>query len=81
MNDPIYRPSHYTQGPVDVIDMIESAVSACTCPVCAGLQWQALKYLHRLWYKGQAVQDAEKAYWYLGRLVDHLRTVEPAVKP
>ena len=36
------------------------------------LQAQALKYLLRLWLKGNAKQDAEKARWYLNRLIEHL---------
>ena len=31
-----------------------------------------LKYLHRLWLKGNPKQDAEKARWYLLRLLERL---------
>lgn len=81
MNDPVYRPRHYTAGPVEVVEILEQAVAHAPGPVPAALQWQALKYLHRLWLKGSSLQDAEKASWYLGRLIAYLRTVEPAVKP
>jgi hypothetical protein len=37
-----------------------------------GLQWQVLKYLDRLWLKGNPKQDAEKALWYLKRLIAKL---------
>jgi len=31
-----------------------------------------LKYLLRMWLKGNALQDAMKARWYLNRLISHL---------
>ena len=72
MNAPVNRPAHYTAGPVEVIDIIEQAVSDAPEPVLAGLQWQVLKYLLRMWLKGNPLQDAQKANWYLNRLINHL---------
>jgi len=72
MNDPVNRPAHYTAGPVEVIDILEQAASDAPGPVLAGLQWQALKYLLRMWLKGNPLQDAQKASWYLNRLIIHL---------
>ena len=72
MPDPVNHPSHYTAGPVEVIDILEQAVSDAPGPVLAGLQWQALKYLFRMWLKGNPLQDAQKARWYLNRLISHL---------
>jgi hypothetical protein len=40
--------------------------------VLGGLQWQTLKYLMRIWLKGNALQDAKKARWYLDRLISKL---------
>jgi hypothetical protein len=40
--------------------------------VLADLQWQALKYLLRMWLKGKPLEDAMKARWYLNRLISHL---------
>lgn len=71
MNDPVNHPAHY-QGRFEAIDVIEDAVSRAPDPVVAGCQWQALKYLLRLWGKGNALQDAQKARWYLERLIGHL---------
>jgi hypothetical protein len=72
MPDPVSRPAHYTAGPVEVIDIIEQAASDAPGPVLAGLQWQVLKYLLRMWLKGNPLQDAQKAAWYLNRLISNL---------
>lgn len=72
MTDPVNHPPHYTAGRYEVIDMLEDAAQHAPDPVCAGLQWQALKYLLRLWLKGNPKQDAEKAQWYINRLISKL---------
>lgn len=77
MTDPVNHPPHYTAGPIEVIDMLEQAVAQAPDPVAAGLQWQALKYLHRLWLKSNSLQDASKARWYLNRLIDRLSAQQP----
>jgi len=58
--DLVNSPPHYTQGSIEVIDAIEGL----------GLDYLrgcALKYIARAPYKGAAVQDIEKAMWYLRR--------------
>jgi hypothetical protein len=72
MSDPVNHPPHYTAGPVEVIDILEQAAASAPDPVLAGLQWQVLKYLLRMWLKGNPGQDARKAQWYLNRLVERL---------
>lgn len=72
MTDPVNHPSHYTSGKVEAIDILEQAASHAPDPVLAGLQWQVLKYLLRMWLKGNPRQDARKARWYLERLIDRL---------
>lgn len=71
MSDPI-NPDHYRRGPVEAIDIIEAAISDAPHMVPAYLQGQALKYLLRMWGKGNALQDARKAQWYLERLIAKL---------
>jgi hypothetical protein len=71
MTDLVNHPPHY-QGRFEAIDVIEDAVRRAPHPVLGGCQWQALKYLLRLWGKGNALQDARKARWYLDRLITHL---------
>lgn len=73
MTDPVNHPPHYTAGPVEVIVILEQAAAVAPDPVVGGLQWQVLKYLLRMWLKGNALQDAQKARWYLDRLI---RTLE-----
>lgn len=72
-SDPVNHPSHYTEGRrFEVIDVLEDAVSRAPDPVSGGLQWQALKYLQRMWDKGNSVQDLRKAAWYMDRLYRRL---------
>lgn len=72
MTDPVNHPDHYTAGPVEVIDILEQTAATAPDAVVGGLQWQALKYLCRMWLKGNPLQDARKARWYLNRLIDRL---------
>jgi hypothetical protein len=80
-HDPVNSPSHYTEGrKFEVIDVLEDAASRAPDPVLGALQWQALKYLNRLWDKGNPEQDAQKAMWYLMRLINKLAE-RPAAEP
>ena len=71
-SDDVNSPSHYTHGRYEAIEVIEDSI--CDAPdVKAGfLLGQVLKYLLRLWHKKNAKQDAEKARWYLNRLIEYL---------
>ena len=71
-NDAVNSPSHYTQGTQEAIDIIEEAIDAAPSVQAGMLQAQVLKYLLRLWHKDNPRQDAEKARWYLSRLIDSL---------
>lgn len=71
--DDVNHPPHYTNGRrFEVIDVLEDAVALAPHPILGGLQWQSLKYLNRLWSKGDALKDAKKARWYLDRLISKL---------
>ena len=72
MSDPVNHPEHYTAGRFEAIDVIEDAVQHAPDPVLGALQWQALKYLLRMWSKGNPAQDAAQAQWYLSRLLAKL---------
>ena len=72
--DPVNHPEHYTQGKVEVIDILEQAVEDAPDPISGGLLWQTLKYLLRIWYKNNMLQDAKKARWYLNRLIARLES-------
>ena len=71
-NDGVNHPSHYTSGNVEVIDIIEDAVKDAPDTIVSGLQWQVLKYMLRMWLKDNPKKDAQKAQWYLNRLIDKL---------
>jgi len=71
-NDLVNSPAHYTRGSQECIDTIEEAIQDAPDVKSGLLQAQALKYLLRLWLKSNAPQDAQKAQWYLTRLINHL---------
>ena len=65
LNDPVNHPSHYTQGAVECVDALKSAL---TEEEFRGfLKGNVLKYLWRERGKGGG-QDLLKAAWYLDRL-------------
>lgn len=71
VNDQVNHPSHYTQGNVECIDAIESAVTHLTGAdaYCTG---NAIKYLFR-WKQKGGLQDLEKAIWYINRMLEKHR--------
>jgi hypothetical protein len=70
--DPVNKPQHYLTGGYEAIAVIEAVVATAPDPVSGGCQWQALKYLWRLWAKGKPLEDAKKARFYLDRLISRL---------
>ena len=60
--DKINHPSHYNQGSIETIDLIED----WDLDFCLG---NTIKYISRAGFKenNSAQQDLEKAYWYLKR--------------
>ena len=71
-SDKVNSPAHYTRCAQEAIDIIEEAIQDAPTPKEGMLQAQALKYLLRMWLKDNPKQDAEKARWYLNRLIDSL---------
>ena len=71
-SDAVNSPSHYTRGKQEAIDIIEEAIQDAPSPKEGMLQAQVLKYLLRLWLKDNPEQDAQKARWYLDRLIKHM---------
>ena len=72
--DMVNHPPHYSNPnkKFETIDKIEDAVQFAPDPILGGLQWQVLKYMDRLWDKANPKQDAQKALWYLERLIAKL---------
>lgn len=65
MSDNVNHPSHYTQLPrgLEVIDITSNFDFVIG---------NALKYILRHQYKGEAVQDLKKAIWYLQYRINQL---------
>ena len=66
--DPVTRPSHYTDGKIEVIDYIDDKKLG----FCLG---NAIKYISRAGKKDPAktVEDLRKAVWYIER---HIKKLE-----
>ena len=60
------HPKHYNTGRIEVIDAIEDWDLSFN-------DGNAIKYIARHKYKGNAVQDIEKAIWYLQRHLSNLK--------
>lgn len=66
MNDEVNHPEHYTQGKIECIEAIRSALTPEEfCGYCKGA---AIKYIWRERIKGQDV-SLEKAIWYLKKMI------------
>jgi hypothetical protein len=67
-SDIVNHPKHYTQGKIECIDAIESAVSTLSGidAVCTA---NVIKYVWR-WKHKNGSQDLRKAQFYLNKLID-----------
>ena len=77
IHDPVNQPAHYQfKGGVETWDIItdlcdtldEDGVPAIQAVAYANV----IKYVTRMWRKGNPRQDAEKARWYLDRLINRM---------
>jgi hypothetical protein len=73
--DLVNSPPHYTKGAIETIDYIVDALG----------EWEAISYCQgnvikytgsRLWAKGKPIQDAEKAIWYLNKMIELMKKTE-----
>ena len=62
----VSNPAHYNTGRIEVIDAIEDWDLGFN-------DGNAIKYIARHQYKGDAIQDIEKAIWYLQRHLNNLK--------
>ena len=72
-DDRVNSPSHYTNGSQEAIVTIEEAIDGAPSIQTGMLQGQILKYLLRVWYKDNPLEDLKKAQWYLNRLIEKLQ--------
>ena len=73
-SDQVNHPSHYTQSSIEVIDILDSILSSQPKlnPYEGFLLGNIIKYLSRLTLKSKPIQDANKAKWYLNKLIEQL---------
>ena len=64
------NPDHYKVGGIETIDYMKAKLSPEEYR--GYLRGNALKYLSRLGNKDEAQQEAKKAQWYIGKLVEAL---------
>ena len=67
--DTVNHPSHYTYGTIEVIDYIEDK----------GFNYNlgnAIKYVSRAGHKFNAIEDLQKAVWYINREISRLQKVK-----
>ena len=69
MNE-ILKPKHYTQGNVECLDAIDSMLEESSR--IDFYRTQIVKYMWRLRDKGVPLKDAQKARFYLDRLIEKL---------
>jgi hypothetical protein len=67
--DLVNHPPHYKQGGIETIDVIE----AWGLGFCLG---NVVKYISRAEHKGSAIQDLEKAFWYLKHEIERRKARE-----
>ena len=65
MSDRVYKLPHYNSGGIEAIDVIEAFELGFNLG-------NVLKYVLRSGRKGDALEDLEKAAWYLDREIDKL---------
>lgn len=67
VSDLVNHPPHYTFGKYEVIDVLMDWFGS------EPLLWNATKYLARWDKKGDAIQNLEKAVWYINKKIEQLK--------
>ena len=68
----VNRPAHYLHGKKETIEVIQDCMT--DDEYHGYLKGNVLKYVSRYKFKGEPLQDLEKANWYLGRLIMEVKT-------
>tara|TARA_R100001377_G_scaffold33463_1_gene18299 strand:- start:3086 stop:3319 length:234 start_codon:yes stop_codon:yes gene_type:complete len=71
MEDLVNKPTHYRQSATETIDIIKASMT--TEEFRGYLKGACMKYMARYKYKGNPVQDLEKAEWYLYKLIEEVK--------
>lgn len=70
VDDNVNHPSHYTNGNVECIDAIQSALTPEEFEgYCKA---NAIKYLWRAGLKSNKAEDLKKANWYITKLINFI---------
>ena len=69
--DYVNSPSHYKHGKKETIDVIRDCMT--DDEYHGYLKGNVLKYVARYKFKGEPLQDLEKANWYLNRLIQEVK--------
>lgn len=75
-NDYVNHPTHYTNSKIECIDALEAMVESYKDTIDATLSWQVVKYIWRHPFKFKALEDLQKARWYLDRLIVYYESKE-----
>ena len=67
----VHSPSHYMHGKKETIDVIQDCMT--DDEYHGYLKGNVLKYVSRYKFKGEPLQDLEKAQWYLNRLIKEVK--------
>ena len=70
-SDNVNSPSHYKHGKKETIDVIRDCMESDEYH--GYLKGNVLKYVSRYKFKGEPLQDLEKAQWYLNRLIKEVK--------
>ena len=72
-HDNVNSPAHYKYGKKETIDVIQDCMT--DDEYHGYLKGNVLKYVSRYKFKGEPLQDLEKAQWYLNRLIKEVKWV------
>ena len=67
----VNSPAHYKYGKKETIDVIRDCMT--DDEYHGYLKGNVLKYVARYKFKGEPLQDLEKAQWYLNRLIKEVK--------
>ena len=71
INDNVHSPPHYLKGKKETIDVIQDGMT--DDEYHGYLKGNILKYVSRYKFKGEPLEDLEKAQWYLNRLIKEVK--------
>ena len=67
----VHSPSHYMHGKKETIDVIRDCME--NDEYHGYLKGNVLKYVSRYKFKGEPLEDLQKAHWYLNRLIQEVK--------